>query len=94
MELGNFTLEKIDNDLEGGLDTVATKLDKNAMTLVAEPYYFVQGNHVSCSYQLIISNVNSTFSLEVFPAYSERNLKIRFINGRIALLTIELLQMM
>eukprot|EP00081_Caenorhabditis_elegans_P026604 NP_510161.2 Von (von) Willebrand factor A domain containing [Caenorhabditis elegans] len=72
VELGNFTLEKIDNDLEGGLDTVATKLDKNAMTLVAEPYYFVQGNHSGSVSGVLRKKSENTFHKRPYSFTDDR----------------------
>ncbi|CAI2356267.1 unnamed protein product [Caenorhabditis sp. 36 PRJEB53466] len=45
LENGNWSLEKINHNVKGGLDAVGAQINGGQMTLVSEPYYFLHGNY-------------------------------------------------
>ncbi|CAI5456254.1 unnamed protein product [Caenorhabditis angaria] len=38
-----FELAKLESDLDGGIDAIATKMNENEMFMVSDPYYFLKG---------------------------------------------------
>lgn len=45
LEHGNWSLDKIETNVTDGIDTVATKVGSQGLTMVADPYYYMEGNN-------------------------------------------------
>uniref|UniRef100_A0A1I7USB8 VWFA domain-containing protein n=2 Tax=Caenorhabditis tropicalis TaxID=1561998 RepID=A0A1I7USB8_9PELO len=43
LENGKWELEQVENNFKGGIDAIATQIREQGMTMVADPYYYIQG---------------------------------------------------
>lgn len=45
LEHGRWSLEHLESNVKDGLDTIATRLTKQEMKMIADPYYYIQGRN-------------------------------------------------